>query len=768
MPPASQTRKILVKIDTQGSRDLKLITDQLGGLNRNTKSLAGNMSLLTNAFRGWLGFVGVREITQISDSMQNLENRLKIVTVDGKSASAVLEEIGNIANRTYQPIQQVGDSYARIASAMKGVGANTEQLSVLTETLINTFRIAGTTTTETTNTMIQLSQAFSSSEVRGQELRSVLEQNSVLAGILKDKFKGDLFKAAADGAIRASTITRLLAQNLEQLNAQASLLTPTFEQTANVAKNEVYLAVHELNKELDLSVKFFKAVTWTIDNFKEILSGAAIALSGFAAIKLAPMIASLTALDISLKSILLTNPVGWAIAAGGAFAYMATEVGGLENLLISFNVAWNDLFIGIYKAEAAISKFLGASKHEIALKNAANELEKYNDTLLEIANNNLLESETKSGTRALEEQKKLLLELAAAQEAADKRATKQSKLKDILAELNKEFLSGRIDLQEYNQALVKFELGKINREFAEGKTNVIQFHQALRDMEIEKFNRYLAEGSINLQQFNALVSGEKVSSLTEKFEAGKISLQEYNAELIKLEDRFRPGASFQAGVQSYITSVGTISEGIAKGIEQAFGHLETNFLEFIKTGKFNFDSFTQAVLDDLTKIIIRASIIRPIADGILGLSIGGGGGAGTAGVGSGGGVGSDLQAFAKGGAFNQMGNVVPFAKGGIVDSPTGFSFGGGRRGVMGEAGPEAILPLARGANGNLGVQASVTPVQINIINQSGAGVEQTETTGPNGERIIEVLISNKVKEGIARGDFDRQMKTSYGLTRKGS
>jgi phage-related minor tail protein len=50
-------------------------------------------------------------------------------------------------------------------------------------------------------------------------------------------------------------------------------------------------------------------------------------------------------------------------------------------------------------------------------------------------------------------------------------------------------------------------------------------------------------------------------------------------------------------------------------------------------------------------------------------------------------------------------NVVPFANGGIVGSPTLFPLSGGRTGLMGEAGPEAIMPLKRGRDGKLGVQA---------------------------------------------------------------
>ena len=75
---------------------------------------------------------------------------------------------------------------------------------------------------------------------------------------------------------------------------------------------------------------------------------------------------------------------------------------------------------------------------------------------------------------------------------------------------------------------------------------------------------------------------------------------------------------------------------------------------------------------------------------------GGGGGRGTGSLGL-------PMPFAKGGVFN-AGRVTAFAKGGVVAGATAFAMQGGM-GIMGEAGPEAIMPLKRGANGSLGVQA---------------------------------------------------------------
>lgn len=85
--------------------------------------------------------------------------------------------------------------------------------------------------------------------------------------------------------------------------------------------------------------------------------------------------------------------------------------------------------------------------------------------------------------------------------------------------------------------------------------------------------------------------------------------------------------------------------------------------------------------------------------------------------------------------FNNQ--VTAFAKGGVVDSPTFFPMGGSTNGsafgLMGEAGAEAILPLARGADGALGVVASdgggasATNITFHVTSPDAQGFAKSET-----------------------------------------
>jgi phage-related minor tail protein len=86
------------------------------------------------------------------------------------------------------------------------------------------------------------------------------------------------------------------------------------------------------------------------------------------------------------------------------------------------------------------------------------------------------------------------------------------------------------------------------------------------------------------------------------------------------------------------------------------------------------------------------------------------------------------------------GRIMPFADGGIVNSPTLFPMRGGNTGLMGEAGPEAIMPLARGADGKLGVRGGGVNVTVNIATQD-------EPSFTRAQSQVAALIARAVARG---------------------
>ena len=142
--------------------------------------------------------------------------------------------------------------------------------------------------------------------------------------------------------------------------------------------------------------------------------------------------------------------------------------------------------------------------------------------------------------------------------------------------------------------------------------------------------------------------------------------------------------------------VGTLSRAVGRGLRSAFEGLV-----------FDGAKLSDALRDMGASISAAAynAAVKPVQDHFGGLVAGGI----EALMGS-------VVPFAKGAGFTR-GRVMPFATGGIVSGPTYFPMRGAT-GLMGEAGPEAIMPLARGADGRLGVRgegdAAARPVIVTM------------------------------------------------------
>ena len=133
-----------------------------------------------------------------------------------------------------------------------------------------------------------------------------------------------------------------------------------------------------------------------------------------------------------------------------------------------------------------------------------------------------------------------------------------------------------------------------------------------------------------------------------------------------------------------------------------------------------------------------------------------------------------LPGEANGGVYD-VGGVRRFAMGGaftnsVVNSPTLFAFAnGGALGMMGEAGPEAIMPLKRDSSGRLGVSGGGGDVQV-VINDMRAdtkapAIQVAESRGPDNRRVLQVLVRDEVRRVVRSGELDTEMYSSFGVSR---
>lgn len=175
-------------------------------------------------------------------------------------------------------------------------------------------------------------------------------------------------------------------------------------------------------------------------------------------------------------------------------------------------------------------------------------------------------------------------------------------------------------------------------------------------------------------------------------DALEVSLGQATAMVAGFDGELR---RMQQSLSATSQDMATVEKGISRGLRKAFDGLVFDGQKLSDA----LDTVAQSMID----AAYRAAL-KPVTDHL--------GGAISSGVG---GLLAEILPFGEGASFAQ-GRVMPFAQGGVISGPMMFPMRGGH-GLMGEAGPEAIMPLARGADGTLGVRsagASTVNVVMNI------------------------------------------------------
>lgn len=255
-----------------------------------------------------------------------------------------------------------------------------------------------------------------------------------------------------------------------------------------------------------------------------------------------------------------------------------------------------------------------------------------------------------------------------------------------------------------------------------------------------------------------------------------LALQAYNGGVAR---RLEAEGQWLIGVdrawQDYQYTASNVAQMSADAFTNAFKGMEDSLVTFVTTGKLSFTDMANGIVADITRIIIKQQISNALGVAGSGGSGGGlmglfGGGAAT-GLATGAGTMSALQGlgvFAKGGMFAD-GTSLSAYRNQVIDQPTFFAFAKGgvpNMGVGGEAGPEAIMPLTRAADGNLGVRAisaagGLANIKVELINRGQPmEVERTEVRqDENGGLVLQAFLKRAVEQSVktvaaqTAGDF---------------
>ncbi|BDA93108.1 phage tail tape measure protein [Citrobacter freundii] len=201
---------------------------------------------------------------------------------------------------------------------------------------------------------------------------------------------------------------------------------------------------------------------------------------------------------------------------------------------------------------------------------------------------------------------------------------------------------------------------------------------------------------------------ERQSLLQAFYQNDAINKEQY--ELLKQKaDKDSADAQYQTAVELYKSqgNLNSLAIGLMETTQERTSNMLTGMLngtQTLRDGMIGlFSSLTQSVIKNLVDMAAQALITNTILKSIMGIGGSLFGGAATASTGT---AISSFSFNAKGGVYDSP-SLSAYSNG-IYDSPTLFAFAKGA-GVFGEAGPEAIMPLAKTTDGKLGVRALGDP-----------------------------------------------------------
>jgi lambda family phage tail tape measure protein len=252
------------------------------------------------------------------------------------------------------------------------------------------------------------------------------------------------------------------------------------------------------------------------------------------------------------------------------------------------------------------------------------------------------------------------------------------------------------------------------------------------NVQAEEANKKAAMAIQYEKQMNELLANHnhtqaEINNLTDSYNASLAQVATSTQQIAAAEGSWMNGMT--VGLQNWANTTANVNSQMSSLVNTTMNSMTDAIVQFVNTGKINFKSLVVSFLEGVEKMIIQQQILLAIEE------LTGTAGSGSAGSGAGSGAGNVGGTMVGNHAFGSAwgGGRQFFGAGGVVDGPTNFNMG-----TMGEAGPEAILPLTRGSNGQLGVQAVgggngggntvvvQTPITINFQGDAGNPADQAK------------------------------------------
>jgi len=225
-------------------KSAKAVNSFKKNINSTNQALASLRNTIVTAF-------GVREIVNAANVMIGVENRMNALTGSAAETAKAMDHMRRIAIESRSDFDAVAMLFTRLSLATEHLGATQDDVAKATQMVANTFIIAGSHAQEANNSARQLAQGLASGALRGDELRSVMENNTILTKMLADGLDmtvGELREFGHAGKLTAETVMPILIAGIDETNNLIKDMPMTLGQAGVALRNNFQFIIGDVQK----------------------------------------------------------------------------------------------------------------------------------------------------------------------------------------------------------------------------------------------------------------------------------------------------------------------------------------------------------------------------------------------------------------------------------------------------------------------------------------------------------------------------------------
>ena len=271
----------------------------------------------------------VRELVTAGDTFVNLQNRMGALTGNATDTADAMAHMKRIAIESRSDFSAVGDLFAKITFATKEMGLSQQEVADATQTVANTFIISGASAIEAANASRQLAQGLASGTLRGDELNSVMEQNSALAELLAKGLgvsTGQLREMGAAGKITAENILPTLISATDETNKTIADMNMTIGQSISLLKTQFTTLIGEFEKATGVFGTTASAIGMLAKNMELLL----IPATALAVSAIPKLVSGVVALGVAVRANPLTTFATGLASLVALLKMTEKEVGSID------------------------------------------------------------------------------------------------------------------------------------------------------------------------------------------------------------------------------------------------------------------------------------------------------------------------------------------------------------------------------------------------------------------------------------------------------